>query len=309
MSRRLENLFDSIARLTKIGRQLDDVKINQGRILAELNRNKKHKRLDDYEFKVFSQSGEDGIIQYLVSNLEIKNKTFIEFGVEDFYEANCRFLLMKDNWNGFVIDGSSKNIRRLRRSYFCWQYPLQCRAAFITRENVDSILAESGFDSEVGILSVDIDGVDYHVLSALKNWKPSILIAEYNAIFGSERAVTVPYDPSFSRTPKHHSNLYYGASLPALLNLVGERGYALVGTNSTGNNAFFVRRNLLNEVVREIALTDCFKESRFRESRDPKGSLTFLDGTARRRCIADMPLVDVVSGQTLRVRDLDPKLV
>lgn len=297
-------IFDTFARLLRIDRHLDDIKINQGRILAELNAGKRHRKLNDYEFKVFSQWGEDGIIQYLISNLKIKNRTFIEFGVEDFYESNCRFLLMKDNWSGFVVDGSRKKIQRLQTSYYFWRHPLQCKAAFITRENVDSILSESGFSKELGILSVDIDGVDYYVLSALKDWAPSILIAEYNAIFGHERAVTVPYDPHFNRTSKHHSNLYYGASLPALFSLLSPRGYALVGTNTAGNNAFFVRKELLNDSVREVALAECFRDSCFREARDSSGNLAFVAGAARRRPVADLPLVDVVSGATLRVADL-----
>src|SRR5688572_4954960 len=102
------------ARRPKIDRELDDIKINQGRILSELNARKQASPLDAYEFKVFSQWGEDGIIQFLTSSLQIKNRTFIEFGVEDFFESNCRFLLMKDNWSGFVMDGSARNIERLR---------------------------------------------------------------------------------------------------------------------------------------------------------------------------------------------------
>lgn len=302
----LDGLKNALGRLLKVGRELDDIKIAQGRILAELNANKKSTQLSDYEFRIFSQWGEDGIIQYLISKLAIKHKTFIEFGVEDFHEANCRFLLMKDNWSGFVVDGSARNIRQLRRSYFYWRHSLECKAAFITRENVDSILAESGFEKELGILSIDIDGVDYHVLSALQSWKPSIVIVEYNAVFGSARAVTVPYDRDFYRARKHHSNLYYGASLPAFRRLLVERGYVLVGTNSAGNNAFFVRKELLNDTVREAPLSECFRDSSFREARDLKSNLTFLTGAARRRAIADLPLIDVVSGETLRVRDLGP---
>jgi hypothetical protein len=297
------------ARRPKIDRELDDIKINQGRILCELNAHKQAGglqagQLSAYEFKVFSQWGEDGIIQFLVANLAIKNRTFIEFGVEDFFEANCRFLLMKDNWSGFVLDGSAKNIERLRSAYFYWRYPLHSKAAFITRENAGTLLEESGFDQEVGILSVDLDGVDYHVLAALQSWRPSILIVEYNAVLGCKRAVSVPYDPNFHRTSKHYSNLYYGASLPAFLQLADARGYAFVGANSAGNNAFFVRRELLNGAVREVALADGFRDSHFREARDEQKRLTFCTGHARRQLIAEMPLVDVVSGATLRVLDL-----
>jgi hypothetical protein len=78
----------------KINERFDEIKINQGIILSALNERRSTKNIRDYEFKVFSQWGEDGIIQYLTINIEIKNKTFIEFGVEDFFESNCRFLLI-----------------------------------------------------------------------------------------------------------------------------------------------------------------------------------------------------------------------
>jgi hypothetical protein len=304
MFSKVRKFIDSIARLFLFDRRIDEVKINQGRILSQMQRPTTSGHLWQHEFKVFSQWGEDGIIQYLVNNLNIINLTFIEFGVEDFFESNCRFLLMKNRWSGFVIDGSEKNINRIRSSYFYWQYPLRCRASFITRENVESILEESCFGKELGLLSVDIDGVDYFVLEALENWRPAILIVEYNEVFGYERSVSVPYDPKFVRMRKHKSNLYYGASLPAFCFLANKRNYALVGTNSVGSNAFFVRRELLNDCVKETSINSCALQASFRESRGVNGQLTFLDGAERAKAIADMKLVDVTSGSELLVRDL-----
>ncbi len=66
---------------------LGEIKINQGLILTELNRSKESKNIQHYEFKVFSQWGEDRIIQKLIDSIDIENKTFIEFGVEDFSES------------------------------------------------------------------------------------------------------------------------------------------------------------------------------------------------------------------------------
>jgi len=301
----LRRISSTVSRLARIDRQLDHISVNQGCLLAELNRAKSSTRLADYEFKVFSQWGEDGIIQFLVANLAISKRTFIEFGVEDFSEANCRFLMMKDRWSGFVIDGSAKNINRLRSSHDYWRHSLQARAAFVTRENIGEILEQSGFAKDVGILSLDIDGVDYHVLSALASWRPSILIVEYNAVFGQRRAVSVPYDPGFQRASKHRSNLYYGASLPAFHALLSGRAYALVGVNTAGSNAFFVRKDLLNDVVTEVSVAECFRDSDFREGRDADGQLTFATGNARRVPIADLPLIDVLTGVMLRINDLE----
>jgi hypothetical protein len=99
----------------------------------------------------------------LTQNIETPSKTFIEFGVEDFSESNCRFLMMKDNWSGFVIDGSETNIKRIQASRNFWRYDLTAHCAFITKDNIAKLLEQSGFSKDVGILSVDVDGMDYWV--------------------------------------------------------------------------------------------------------------------------------------------------
>ena len=304
MISKMKRALRAVPRLLNLDRRMEEVKINQGLILSQLQREARRTHLWEYEFKVFSQWGEDGIIQHLVNHLNISNRTFIEFGVEDFHESNCRFLMMKDRWSGFVIDGSSDNIQRLKSSYFFWQYQLACKTSFITRDNVAALLEESGFQKDLGLLSVDIDGVDYHVLEALGAWRPAILVVEYNDAFGFERPVTVPYDAQFVRARKHSSNQYWGANLPAFCHLAQARGFALVGINSVGSNAFFVRRDLLNERVPEVSLAACSRPATFRDSRDAQGTLTFLSGNARAEAIVDMPLIDVATGATLTVGDL-----
>lgn len=304
MFRKLKHLAPALPKLLQLDRRIDEIKINQGRILTLMQSPNAAGPLWQYEFKVFSQWGEDGIIQFLVNRLNITHRTFIEFGVEDFSESNCRFLLMKDYWRGFVIDGSEKNMTRLQSSYFYWQHQLSCKASFITRENVATLLEESGFDKELGILSVDIDGVDYHVLEALDQWRPCILIVEYNEAFGNERPVTVPYESTFVRRKKHFSNQYWGANLPAFCHLAHQRNYALVGINGIASNAFFVRRDLLNEHVPEVSLLSCSRPASFRDSRNEDGELTFLSGRSRAYAMKDMPVIDVVTGQTLLVESL-----
>jgi hypothetical protein len=304
MPSKLDFLFHALRRLFTINRDLDLIKINQGLILSRINSTENYSCLSNYEFKVFSQWGEDGILQHLTQHIEIKNKTFIEFGVEDFFESNCRFLLQKDNWSGFVIDGSSRNIQRLKASYFYWKHALNAQCSFITRENINQLLSISGFDKDVGILSVDIDGVDYFVLEKLADWAPRIMILEYNAIFGMNRAVTVPYSASFVRTKMHYSNLYYGASLPCLVHLANKMNMALVGVNSAGSNAFFVRRDLLNEHIQEVSIGDCFVRATFREGRDVNGSLNFQSGDKNLNSILRLPLIDMISQEELIVEDL-----
>ena len=294
----------ALSSLLRIDRHIDEIKLNQGRTLAVLQREQRLPELRDYEFKVFSQWGEDGILQHLTTHLALPDRNFIEFGVEDFLESNCRFLLMKDRWRGFVIDGSADNIERLRGTYFYWQYPLDSVASFITRENVESLVSQSGFGPCPGILSVDIDGVDWWVLQALEGWRPAIIIVEYNGVFGCSIPVTVPYAADFQRSARHRSNLYYGANLPAFDHLLRPRGYSLVGVNGAGSNAFYVRNELLNDRVPAVPLDRCYLDSSFREGRDAEGRLSLLAGAARRSPIAALPLIDVASGASLLVGDI-----
>lgn len=279
-------------------RVMDEIKISQGRILSELNARRTDKDLNSYEFKVFSQWGEDGILQFLTSVVPISARTFIEFGVETFSESNCRFLMMKDRWAGYVIDGSAKNIRRLRSSWYFWMYNLKARCEFINCENIGDLLDDSGFGREPGILSIDIDGMDYWILQALVDWRPCILICEYNGLFGHARAITVPYEARFTRSGAHYSNLYYGASLRAFHELVEPRGYAFVGCNMTGTNAFWVRRDLMTHRLREISVTEGYVQSQMRESRNQKGRLTYLGHEKALAEIRGLPVVNTETGVT-----------
>jgi hypothetical protein len=282
--------FFDIGRLNE---RIDDIKINQGVILSTLNERRNSTRLADYEFKVFSQWGEDGIVQYLSRAIEIRHKTFIEFGVESFAEANCRFLLMKDNWSGYVVDGSSSNIAKLKNSYFYWKYDINAVDAFITKENINALLAESCFDEDLGILSIDIDGNDYFILEAITTIRPRILICEYNDVFGATRKISVPYEGDFVRTKKHYSNLYFGASLSAITFLANKMGYSLVGTNSSGCNAFFVRDDLLNGKVQVLTAEQAFRPSKIRQSRDKQGNLSYCAGNDRLKEISGLRVVNV----------------
>jgi hypothetical protein len=287
---------ETFSTLLSLNRILDEMRLNQGILLAAQQAQSTSKRLRDYEFKVYSQWSEDGILQFLTRVIDIPNKTFIEFGVENFYESNCRFLMVKDDWSGFVIDGSAKHLERLRKSHFFWRHDLRARNAFITRENINSLLAESGFAEDLGILSVDIDGNDYFVLEAITGFRPRILICEYNTVFGATRKITVPYDPAFYRTTKHYSNLYFGASLSAMTHLAAKRGYSLVGINTA--NAFYVRNDLLNDRVEVVTPEQVYFPSKERQSRDPQGNPTYLAGDDRLAILKGMPVVNVETGQT-----------
>jgi hypothetical protein len=292
LRKKFRNLLDSNS-LVEMERQ----KLLMGKILSNQIKNKEFqaRSLKDVEFSIFSQFGDDGIIQWLTQNLEIPNKTFIEFGVEDFSESNSRFLMMNDNWSGFVMDGSELNIKNLKSSYYYWKYELASKAVFINKDNINDLIQEQEFNREVGLLHIDIDGNDYYIWDEINVIEPIIVIVEFNGIFGKDRSLSVIYDKDFIRNNSHYSFLLFGSSIKSLYQLAEEKGYSFIGCNSGGNNAYFVRNDKLNDVVKSATLEQGYVESKFRESRDKNGNLSFLNKTQARMLLKG---VDVYNTST-----------
>ena len=245
------------------------------------------------EFQVYSQWGEDGIIQHLLRQVRVPRKVFVEFGVQDYVESNTRFLLVKDNWSGLVIDGSDEHIRFIRRDEIYWRHNLKAAHAFITRENINDLLRDHGISGEIGLLSVDIDGNDYWVWEALTAVDPVLVSVEFNWRFGPERAVSVPYDAGFVRQSAHSSWLYFGASLSALEKLGARKGYALVGIGSSAVNAFFVKREFLTPEIVPRTARELWRPGRFSEFHDDAGNMVKLSEQAQRELVLSLPLIEI----------------
>lgn len=277
---------------------------NQARILSIQNA-AKHQvgNLEEVEFQVFSQRGEDGILQYIISKIDIPNKIFVEFGVENYTESNTRLLLINNHWSGLVIDGDASNIRFIKDDFIYWKYDVTALHSFITRENIDGIITGYTSCRDIGLLSVDIDGNDYWVWEAIGSISPRIVTCEYNSAFGANEKVSVPYDPAFIRGRAHYSELYWGASLAAFCHLAEKKGYDFIGCAGAGVNAFFVRKDC-SAPFKKYSPQEGFRESQNRDSKDRNGKLSFLRHDQRLAVIRDMPVVDVSSGQTHRIGQL-----
>jgi len=282
-------------RTRRLQHELNHCKVMIASLLNKQRADGDIQTLADAEYRVFSQFGDDGIIQYLVRAAEVSDTTFVEFGVGDYTEANTRLLLVKDGWRGMICDAAELALKRVSWDPISWQYDLTVVPAFVTRDNINAIVTDHGFSGEIGLLSIDLDGNDYHVWEALTAVRPTIVVAEYNAVFGRERAVSVPYDERFARFSAHHSGLYWGASLPALQHVAERKGYSLIGCNSAGNNAYFVRNDRLRRLT-PMSAQDAFRPARFRDSRDRSGKLSRLDAAAAQALIADLDVVNVVTG-------------
>jgi hypothetical protein len=285
-------------------KKINEVLALQGRIAANALRSLHELQyLSDAEFKVFSQRGEDGILEWLIQRLPVSDTRFIEFGVESYEEANTRFLMMNRNWKGLVIDSHPDLCGNVQKNDLSAHYSLKALRSFITRENINDLFADSGFRCEIGVLSIDIDGNDYWVWEAIHVVRPLIVVCEYNAVLGDLHAVSIPYDPKFVRTPSNGGNLYYGASIGAMCRLGEAKGYSFLGTTLHGNDAFFVRKDCYSIVS---GLVHCKEPhpSRVCESRDLSGRLTYVGGLERLRLIEHLPVVQIDTGETVSIKSL-----
>jgi hypothetical protein len=261
------------------------------------------KNIQNAEFKVFSQFGDDGIIQYLINHIPIENKSFIEFGVQNYTESNTRFLLINNNWRGLIIEADKANIEYIINDEISWRYELTAIESFITKANINTLISQNGVTGEIGLLSIDIDGNDYWIWESISVVNPIIVIVEYNSVFGSKSAVTIPYDPDFRRNTAHSSNLYYGCSLKALCLLGMEKDYYFIGSNSAGNNAYFIRKDKIG-LLEPQSVEEGYVESKFRESRNRNGDLTYLSGVNRLRVIAEMDVFDIERIEIKKIKDI-----
>jgi hypothetical protein len=240
----LKNLKSLNSSSSKYQDRLTELQIDNY-LLENLHKNPKYdnpKKLNRYEFKVFSQAGEDGIISEIFNRIGTTNKFFVEFGVGNGLENNSAYLLVK-GWQGYWIEGSERFCKSIRQSFkdLIANQQLTLKNTFITAANIEDLFREGNVPTELDLLSIDINGNDYWVWQAITNYRPRVVIVEYNAIYPPESSWVMQYNPSH----QWKYNSHVGSSLKALEKLGHQQGYKLVGCSFSGVNAFFVREDLL----------------------------------------------------------------
>ena len=232
-------------------------------------------RLNKYEFSVRSQDGGDGIIREIFNRIEAKNKNFVEFGVGDGLQNNTAYLLL-NGWSGLWFEGDPKNFEKIQNNLkdFINKKQLNLVHAMIDRENVEKLFAENNVKKEIDILSIDIDGNDYWVWSSIENFKPRLVVIEYNPEYGSYISAVPKYDKNYfwKRTR------FYGSSLSAFNKLAQKKGYSLVACSFLGNNAYFVRNDLMeNKFDKNLSVNDLFEEHKLFLLQEPKYPNTLVE--------------------------------
>jgi hypothetical protein len=194
-----------------------------------------------WEFRGFSQNGEDGIIDYLSRRLIRKNGYFIEFGTADGIENNSTWLALARRCQGIMVEGDPELARQCLSLMNRRNVAVNVLNEYIDLGNINKIL-DLAIYKDPDLFSLDIDSVDYYIAEACLKYglRPKIVVAEYNSAFGPDVAATIPYKTPFDRKTSHTSQVYYGASVRALRNLFEGVGYAFVGVETNGVNAFFI---------------------------------------------------------------------
>lgn len=210
--------------------------------LRSCDRYKDLKKLTRFGYKIYSQCDEDGIIHEIFNRIGITTKIFVEFGVDDGLENNSLALLL-EGFSGLWIEASSTSVQKIIKGFptICRDGRLQVINKFVTTENIDTIIASGIHHSEVDLLSVDIDGNEIHIINAIKCINPRVVVIEYNAKFPPPINYCMRYDENF----KWRGDDCLGASLKYLDIKMNELGYKLVGCSLSGVNAFFIRKDLV----------------------------------------------------------------
>jgi hypothetical protein len=282
--------------------------IGQSAILSSRANSKSFESLWDAEVKIYSQWGEDGILDYLCERLGLSKPRMLEIGAGNFSECNSRFLAENRNASIFAVDGRDDLVSSIERNSLLWKNHIFAHQTWVSPSNINEIILRAqNLIGDLDIFSLDLDGNDYWILQEANLESVSIVVVEYNPLFGHLRAVSVPRDDEFDRKLRHHSWLYYGASLKAFEYLLNKKGFDFVGTNRVGNNAFFVRK----ELARHIPFSpendfSIYTDWRVRETRSEEGRLTFTSGYDRVSIICRLPLIEVDTGKQVSVGEANP---
>jgi hypothetical protein len=237
-------------------------------------------------FKVFSQFEEDGILLYIFSRIGTTNKRVLELGSGSARECMASNLLINHFWNGFLVDGNPDN-KVIAEGFFknfapTFFMPPRFLTSWITAENVNQICRDFELTGEIDFLSLDIDGNDYWVLSALSEIQPRVICVEVQNRIPHSFSYTRPYDPKFDLHDFIGPNRsLYGASLKAFQSLLSKRGYVLIGASHNGVNAFFAKKDLVEgrfpEVTVESALDNTFSRMLQKEWISTYSKLDWVD--------------------------------
>lgn len=189
-----------------------------------------------HEWSTFSQAGEDGVLEAIFEIIEPTTKYFVEFGAGEGVDlSNARHFVVNHGWKGLLMEGDEELAKKLVDNY--QQYPeVKALQAWIYPGNIETLLRRYGAPKDLDVISIDIDSNDYYIWKVMHEYRPKVVVIEYNPSFAPPEKMVVEFSP-FNYWD---GSDFYGASLQSLYDLGKEKGYELVHCTGAGNNAIFV---------------------------------------------------------------------
>ncbi len=215
----------------------------------------------DVGFRIFSEAEEDGILLFIFSILGTTNKKAIEICAGD-GRGMLTNLILNHGWEGLMFEGNEDNVKKGKQFFNShpdsYAMPPKFFQAWITAENINNLIKKNGFEEEIDLLSLDIDGNDYWIWQAIDCIKPRVFICETHNIIPSNLSLTIPYDPNFYCWDKPKNQLYFrSVSLLAMKKLCEQKGYRLIGTHKWGYNCIFMRNDIGIKQFPEVSVESC----------------------------------------------------
>lgn len=206
---------------------------------------------EDVGFRKFSQFDEDGILLYIFSKIGAKSRRVLEMCAGIGRECMATNLIVNHGWEGLLFEGDAKNVASalnfFRNNNDSFSIPPKVVQAWLTAETLNEAVRSNGFEGDIDLFSLDVDGNDYWFWKALDVVSPRVCVIETNSCIPTAMSVTSPYDPNFRMNSAFHS-----ASLGAIVKLGKEKGYRLIGTNRAGFNVFMMRNDVGQDHFPEI---------------------------------------------------------
>lgn len=189
---------------------------------------------------VYAQGAEEDMLRRVFERVEPRRRFCVEFGAGDgLRNSNTALLLRERGWRGVMIEASDYRFQQLRAH---WGGDERARIvhAKVLPDTVERLFKEAGVPADLDLLSIDIDGNDYHVWRAIERYRPQVVVVEYNPYYEPPKRWVMKYNADHA----WDGTSYYGASLESLAHLGRAKGYELLCCDRQGNNAFFVARDL-----------------------------------------------------------------
>ena len=192
--------------------------------------------LEAAERIIFSQFGEDGVVEKIFEVIEPGPKFAVEFGAHNgIKNSNMRNLVLNHGWASFQIEGDFARAKELANNYKAFPNSTTMNA-WVWPGNIEILFEDGGVPKDLDFLVIDIDSNDYYVWRAIHDFRPKVVMIETNMVFPPPELMVIDYHPM-----NYWDQTYYiGASMQSMVNLANEKGYELLYQMKGGPNVFFV---------------------------------------------------------------------